>query len=55
MAMELGKVGRRLTYVRPRRSLREVLVGRFSGVLIEEMTAAFDRSLRGRIEFRHFQ
>lgn len=55
MAMELGKVGRRIQYVRPRRGLREILVGRFAGVLIEEMTAAFDRSVRGRIEFRHFQ
>ena len=54
-AMELGKVGRRLTYVRPRRALRELLVGRFAGLLVEELTAAFDRSLRGRIEFRHFR
>ena len=54
-AMELGKVGRRLTYVRPRRALREMLVGRFAGLLVEELTAAFDRSLRGRFEYRHFR
>jgi len=54
-AMELGKVGRRITYVRPRRALRELLVGRFAGALVEELSAAVDRSLRGRIEFRHFR
>ncbi len=55
IAMELGKVGRRLQYVRPRRGLREVILGRFASLLIEELAAAFDRSLRGRIEFRHFR
>lgn len=52
LAMELGKVPRRLVHVQPRRSLRERLVGGMAMALVQEVAAAFDRSLRTRIEYR---
>lgn len=55
LAMELGQVPRRITYVRPRRGLRERLLSQFGAVLIEELSAAVERGMRGRIDYRGFQ
>jgi protease-4 len=52
MAMELGNVPRRLAYVRPRRGLRSILLQRMAGAFVEEMAAAVDQALRGRIDYR---
>jgi protease-4 len=54
LAMELGKVPRRITYVRPRRGLRELLVSRFAVSLVEELNALLESAMRGRIEYRQF-
>jgi protease-4 len=51
-AMELGKVARRLAYVRPRRGLRSILFQRMAGALVEEVSAAVEQGLRGRIDYR---
>ena len=52
MATELGKVPRRLAYVRPRRAILERLLGRAAGTLVQEVTAEVERRLLTRIEFR---
>jgi protease-4 len=52
MAMDLGKVSRRLAYVRPRRGLRSLLFQRMAGAFVEEIAAAVEQSLRGRIDYR---
>jgi protease-4 len=52
LAMELGKVPRRIAYVRPRRGLRELLVSRFATSLVEELNVLFESAMRGRIEYR---
>jgi len=52
MATELGKVPRRLAYLRPRRAILERLVGRVAGGLVEEIAAEAERRLLSRIEFR---
>lgn len=51
-AMELGKVPRRLAYVRPRRGLRTILFQRMAGAFVEEVAAAVEQGLRGRIDYR---
>ena len=52
MATELGKVPRRLAYLRPRRAILERLVGRVAAGLVEEVAAEAERRLLTRIEFR---
>jgi len=52
IAMELGKVPRRLAYVRPRRGLRAVLFQRMASAFVEEVSAAVEQGLRGRIDYR---
>ena len=52
MATELGRVPRRLVYLRPRRAILERLVGRVAGGLVEEIAAEAERRLFTRIEFR---
>ena len=52
MATEMGKVPRRLAYLRPRRGLLERLFGRMSAGIVSEMTAEVERRLLTRIEFR---
>jgi protease-4 len=52
MATELGRVPRRLAYLRPRRALLERLVGRVAGGLMQEVAAEAERRLLSRIEFR---
>ncbi|MGQ9572694.1 MAG: signal peptide peptidase SppA [Dehalococcoidia bacterium] len=52
MATELGRVPRRLAYLRPRRALLERLMGRVAGGLVQEMAAEVERRLLSRIEFR---
>ena len=52
MAMELGKVPRRLAYVRPRRGLRTILFQRMASAFVEEVAAAVEQGLRGRIDYR---
>jgi len=52
MATELGRVPRRLAYLRPRRAILERLVGRVAGGLVEEIAAEAERRLLSRIEFR---
>lgn len=52
MATELGRVPRRLAYLRPRRAILERLVGRVAGGLVEEIAAEAERRLFSRIEFR---
>jgi protease-4 len=52
MATELGRVPRRLAYLRPRRAILERLVGRVAGGLVEEIAAETERRLLTRIEFR---
>lgn len=53
LAMELGKVPRRIAYVRPRRGLRELLASRFAVSLVEEVNALLESAMRGRIEYRY--
>lgn len=45
MAMQLGNAPRRLQYVRPRRRLRELLVGRFVSALLESVLIETERLL----------
>jgi protease-4 len=52
MATELGRVPRRLAYLRPRRAILERLVGRVAGGLVEHMAAEVERRLLTRVEFR---
>ena len=52
MATEMGKVPRRLAYLRPRRALLERLFGRVSAGLVGEVVAEVERRLLTRIEFR---
>jgi len=52
MATELGRVPRRLAYLRPRRAILERLVGRVASGLVEEIAAEAERRLFSRIEFR---
>jgi protease-4 len=52
IAMDLGKVPRRLAYVRPRRGLRTMLFQRMAGALVEEVAIAVEQGLRGRIDYR---
>jgi protease-4 len=52
MASELGRVPRRLAYLRPRRAILERLVGRMAGGLVQEVAAEAERRLLTRIEFR---
>jgi len=52
IAMELGKVPRRLAYVRPRRGLRTILFQRMASAFVEEIAAAVEQGLRGRIDYR---
>jgi len=52
MATELGRVPRRLAYLRPRRAILERLVGRVAGGLVQEVAAEAERRLFTRIEFR---
>jgi protease-4 len=52
MAMELGKVPRRLAYVRPRRGLRTILFQRMAGAFVEELAAVMEQGLHGRIDYR---
>ena len=52
IAMELGKVPRRLAYVRPRRGLRAILFQRMASAFVEEVSAAVEQGLRGRIDYR---
>jgi protease-4 len=52
LAMELGQVPRRVTYLRPRRGLRQRLFAQFAAVLIEELSAVVERGMRGRIDYR---
>ncbi len=52
MASELGRVPRRLAYLRPRRAILERLVGRMAGGLMQEVAAEAERRLLSRIEFR---
>jgi protease-4 len=52
MATELGRVPRRLAYLRPRRAILERLVGRVASGLVEEVAAEAERRLLSRIEFR---
>jgi protease-4 len=53
-AMELGGVPRRITYVRPRRGLRALLMSRLMNSFVEELSAQLDHSLRGRIDYSRF-
>jgi protease-4 len=50
-AMQLGRVPRRITYVRPRRGLRALLMSRAMNSFVEELSAQLDHSLRGRIDY----
>lgn len=52
LAMELGRVPRRITYVRPRRGLRERLMSHLVTELLEGLSAAIERGMRGRIDYR---
>jgi len=52
IAMELGKVPRRLAYVRPRRGLRTILFQRMASAFVEEIAVAAEQGLRGRIDYR---
>jgi protease-4 len=52
MATEMGRVPRRLAYLRPRRPLVERLLGRVSAGLVHEVTEELERRLLTRIEFR---
>jgi protease-4 len=52
MATELGRVPRRLTYLRPRRAILERLVGRVAPGLVVPAAAEVERRLLHRIEFR---
>lgn len=52
MAMALGKVPRRVAYVRPRRGLRTLLLQRMAGAFVEEVAAVVEQGLRGRIDYR---
>ena len=51
-AAELGKVPRRVRYVRPRRGLRSLMMSRFAASLVDEFGVRLERSLRRRIEYR---
>lgn len=52
IAMELGEVPRRISYVRPRRGLRERLLSQVMVALVEEVSTAIERGMRGRIDYR---
>jgi len=52
MATELGKVPRRLVYLRPRRPILERLVGRTAQALVQEAANEVESRLFTRIEFR---
>jgi protease-4 len=52
MASELGRVPRRLAYLRPRRAILERLVGRMASGLVQEVAAETEQRLLTRIEFR---
>ena len=52
MASELGRVSRRLQYVRPRRPLLERLLARGGASLVEAVAAELESRLRPRLEFR---
>ena len=52
MATELGRVPRRLSYLRPRRAVLERLIGRAAGGLVAEVAAEVERRLLTRVEFR---
>lgn len=55
LAMQLGKVPRRVTYVRPRRGLRAVLMSRMMSGFVEELSAQVDHAFRGRIDYSRFR
>jgi protease-4 len=50
-AAELGKVSRRVRYVRPRRGLRSWLMARFAASFIDELSIRVERSLRRHIDY----
>jgi len=52
MATELGKVPRRLVYLRPRRPILERLLGRTVQALVQEAANEVESRLLTRIEFR---
>ena len=52
MAAELGKAPRRIRYVRPKRSLRSLLMSRMASALVEEVGVKIEESLRPRIDYR---
>jgi protease-4 len=52
MATELGRVPRRLAYLRPRRPILERLLGRTAQALVQEAAAEIEGRLYTRIEFR---
>ena len=52
MAAKLGKTPRRIRYVRPKRSLRSLLMSRMASALVEEVSVKIEESLRPRIDYR---
>jgi protease-4 len=52
MATELGKVPRRLAYLRPRRPILERLLGRTAQTLVQEVANEVEGRLYTRVEFR---
>ncbi len=52
MASEMGRVPRRLQYVRPRRPLLQQLLSRGASALAEELVARAEERFRPRVEFR---
>jgi len=52
MATELGKVARRLAYLRPRRPILERLPGRTAQTLVQEIANEVEGRLYTRVEFR---
>jgi len=52
MATELGRVPRRLAYLRPRRAILERLLGRTTQALVQEVAAEIEGRLYTRVEFR---
>ncbi len=52
IATELGKVPRRISYVRPRRGLRERVLSQVTVAVVEELSAVIERGMRGRIDYR---
>ena len=52
MATELGKVPRRLAYLRPRRPILERLLGRTAQTMVQEIASEVESRLYTRVEFR---